>query len=189
MICATTIDGLRASRRILVLGPSGSGKTVLSGRLGKRLGLPVLHLDAHFWQEGWLATPQTEWREIVCDLLGADAWIMDGTYESTLDLRLEVADAVVLIERSRWRCLWNVVCRSFHYRKRARPDAPPGQPLDRAFLGYIWRYPGRTRGLIEQMLTRHFRGLKIVLHGSGEIDRLISALDVERTAYDTSMRG
>lgn len=177
MTSAESIAALRSSRRILVLGPSGAGKTVFSVNLGRFLGLPVVHLDAHFWQDGWVATPQVEWRKQLCGLLENDSWVMDGTYESTLELRLRVADAVVVIERPRWLCLWNVVRRNLLYRNRKRPDAPQGQPLDRAFLAYIWRYPGKTRRLIEQTLGRHFNGLVLVLNDSSQIDSLIGALD------------
>jgi len=172
-----SIDALRSSTRILVLGPSGSGKTYLSCHLGKELDLPVIHLDALFWRPGWISTPQPEWREAVETLIGAERWIMDGTYESTLDLRLPAADAVIVIDRSRWLCLWDVVCRTFAYRNKARPDAPPGQPLDRPFLRYIWHYRDQTGPLVNALIERHFSGrCAMLLHGAHDIKGLITGL-------------
>lgn len=172
-----TLDALRSSKRILVLGPSGSGKTYLSLRLGELLELPVVHLDAWFWQPGWVSTPQPEWREVVAQLINANRWIMDGTYESTLDLRLPAADAVIVIERSRWLCLWNVVRRSLAHRNKTRPDAPPGQPLDRDYLRYIWSYRENVRGLVVDLIETHFVGqCNIVLSGGPAIRRLLGAM-------------
>lgn len=172
-----SVDALCSSRRILVLGPSGSGKTFLSCHLGEQLDLPVIHLDARFWRPGWISTPQPEWREIVGTLIHADRWIMDGTYESTLDLRLPAADAVIVIDRSRWLCLWDVVRRAFAYRNKARPDAPPGQPLDRPFLRYIWHYRDRTGPLVNALIERHFSGrCAMVLHGARDVKQLIIEL-------------
>lgn len=40
--------------RILVLGPCGAGKSTLAAQLGKRLDLPVIHLDSEYWRPGWV---------------------------------------------------------------------------------------------------------------------------------------
>lgn len=170
----TVLDALIASDRILVIGPSGSGKTYLSRRLAGLLDCPVVHLDACFWRPGWISTPQAEWRLAVDALVRPARWIMDGTYESTLPARLAAADAVILLERSRWGSLLGVIQRSVAFRNAPRPDAPPGQPIDRAFLRYIWNYPVRTLPLIRQLLAEHGRDKAVVvLKGRGDVDRLL----------------
>jgi adenylate kinase family enzyme len=169
------LDALIASDRILVIGPSGSGKTYLSRRLAGLLDRPVVHLDACFWRPGWISMPQAEWREAVEALVQPPRWIMDGTYESTLPTRLAASDAVILLERSRWGSLLGVIRRSLTHRNQPRPDAPPGQPIDRAFLRYIWQYPARTLPLIRRLLAEHGRDKAVVvLKGRGDIDRLLS---------------
>jgi adenylate kinase family enzyme len=40
--------------RILIIGPSGAGKSVLARRIGERLGLPVVHVDAINRNPGWV---------------------------------------------------------------------------------------------------------------------------------------
>jgi adenylate kinase family enzyme len=39
-------------RRIMIVGQPGSGKSWLAGQIGKRLGLPVHHMDHIHWQPG-----------------------------------------------------------------------------------------------------------------------------------------
>jgi adenylate kinase family enzyme len=39
-------------KRIAVIGGGGAGKTYLAHRLGRALGLPVIHLDAHYYGPG-----------------------------------------------------------------------------------------------------------------------------------------
>jgi adenylate kinase family enzyme len=60
--------------------------------------LPVIHLDVHYWKLGWVKPSAHEWREIQRRLLVVDAWIADGNDLDTLELRLERADTVVLLE-------------------------------------------------------------------------------------------
>jgi adenylate kinase family enzyme len=173
---STGATRLRGASRILVVGPSGSGKTHLALRLGSLLRLPVVHLDAQRWRPGWVGLPDDEWRPVVRALAREPAWIMDGTYESTLDIRVPASEAVVLLERPRLLCLLGVLRRSIAGRHRARPDAPPGQPLDRAFLRYIWRYPVATRPVLLAHLREHEDTAVIVLRGRREAARLLREL-------------
>ena len=87
---------LALGRRVIVTGLAGSGKSTFSLALAAKTGLPVIHLDLHFWKPGWVAPSQTEWREKQRRVLAGDAWIADGNYDETLDLRLE---------RGRHRCI------------------------------------------------------------------------------------
>lgn len=104
---------LLLGRRIVVTGLAGSGKSTFSLALGARTGLPVIHLDLHFWNAGWTAPSELEWRERQSRVLAGDAWIADGNYHETLDLRLERADAVVVLDTPWWRCARRAFLRGF----------------------------------------------------------------------------
>ena len=71
---------LGIGRRVLVTGMAGSGKSTFSRSLAAKTGLPVIHLDLHFWKPGWVAPSELEWREKQRGLLAGDAWIADGNY-------------------------------------------------------------------------------------------------------------
>ena len=162
---------LAMAKRILVLGSSGAGKTYFSRRLGEALGIEPIHLDALFWQTGWISTAEDKWRNLVGSLLQRPAWIMDGTYERTLDLRLAAADMVISVESSRLACLWRVLKRRFSSGDSKRPDAPSRQPIDRAFLLYIWRYPVVTRLTVIDLVRQY--GQELITLRTGEIGRLL----------------
>ena len=91
-------------RRVIVTGLARSGKSTLSLALAAKTGLPVIHLDLHFWKPGWVAPSETEWREKQRGVLAGNAWIADGNYHETLDLRLERADTVVFLDLPWWLC-------------------------------------------------------------------------------------
>jgi adenylate kinase family enzyme len=100
-------------RRVIVTGLAGSGKSTFSLALAAKTGLPVIHLDLHFWKPGWVAPSQTEWREKQSRVLGGNAWIADGNYHQTLDLRLERADTVVFLDLPWWLCAGRAFLRGF----------------------------------------------------------------------------
>jgi len=91
-------------QRILVDGMMGSGKSTFARSLGARTGLPVIHLDVHYWRPGWVRPSDDEWREQQRALLARDAWVIDGNYNETLPLRLERADTVIYLNTAWWLC-------------------------------------------------------------------------------------
>ncbi|HVX45156.1 MAG TPA: hypothetical protein VHC49_14800 [Mycobacteriales bacterium] len=99
---------------------AGAGKSTLAGALAARTGLPIFHLDLYFWKPGWTEPAEAEWRENQRVLLAGDAWIADGNYHETLDLRLEYADTVVVLDLPWWLCAGRALRRGFHM-----PDGLP----------------------------------------------------------------
>jgi adenylate kinase family enzyme len=104
---------LAVGQRVIVTGLAGSGKSTLSLALAAKTGLPVIHLDLHFWKPGWVAPSATEWREKQRVVLAGDAWIADGNYHETLELRLERADTVVFLDMPWWLCAGRALLRGF----------------------------------------------------------------------------
>ena len=100
-------------RRIVVTGLAGSGKSTFALALAAKTGLPVIHLDLSFWKPGWVAPSEAEWRETQRGVLAGEAWIADGNYPETLDLRLARADTVVLLDVPWWLCSARALRRGF----------------------------------------------------------------------------
>src|SRR4030042_844008 len=109
-------------KRVLILGPSGSGKSTLGERLGRILGIPIIHLDRYYWKPNWVSTPEEEWRAKVKDLIGSDSWVMDGNYTSTLRLRASAADTIIFIDVPRRLSYLRIFTRFLRYRGSTRPD-------------------------------------------------------------------
>jgi adenylate kinase family enzyme len=164
-------------RRVLVIGPGGAGKSTLANQLGELLKIEVLHLDQFYWHPGWIETPKPEWLKTVEGLLRRDAWIMDGNYSGTLDVRLQACDTVIFLDMARTLCLWRVMKRAIMYRKRSRPDMAEGCPerLSLEFILWIWNYASRTKPQIVRMIESKAREKKIVwLRSQSDVARFLA---------------
>lgn len=165
-------------QRIVILGCSGSGKSTLARRLGDKLGLPVVHLDALFWRPGWVESDPQDFRDRVAQAVAGDRWVCDGGYSKTYDLRFPRADTVVWLERPRWLCLTRVTLRWLRHWRRSRPDMGPGCPekVDLAFYAFIWTWEKRTRPKIEAGLARYAPATpRIVLDSDAAVEAFLAA--------------
>ncbi|WP_196159826.1 DNA topology modulation protein [Reinekea sp. G2M2-21] len=133
-------------KKIAIVGSGGAGKSTLARRLGYVLGLPVVHLDNHFWQRGWVETERSRWIEIQQGFVSQEEWIIDGNYGGTMDVRFAQADTIIYLNLSRYRCIWRAIKRRIMYHGKARPDMNNGctERLDFQFLKWLWRYPRDT---------------------------------------------
>src|SRR5271170_5147145 len=101
----------KIGRRILVDGMMGSGKSTFARALAARTDLPVIHLDAHYWQPGWERPSNDAWRDRQRVLLAGDSWIIEGNYKETLALRLVRADTVISLDTPWWLCAFRALLR------------------------------------------------------------------------------
>ena len=113
--------------RVIVTGMGGSGKSTFALALAARTGLPVIHLDLHFWKPGWVEPSDDEWRTTQQRVLAGDAWIADGNYSSTLALRLGVADTLVVLDLPWSLCAGRALLRGF----RMPSELPVGSTYTR----------------------------------------------------------
>jgi adenylate kinase family enzyme len=164
-------------KRILVIGSGGSGKTTVARRLAERTGLPLIHLDSLYWRSGWQPTPADAWRAKVQTLISGDAWIIDGNYGGTLDIRLEACDTVVFLDLPRFVCLWRVVTRQLRHFGQVRPELPSGcrERLTWEFLVWIWTYPSRRRRhILRRLAALDERKRVAILPSSAAIDAFLA---------------
>ena len=176
-----SLEAVVNMKRVLILGSSGSGKSTLARRLGSTLELPVIHLDRHYWQPGWVPTPKSEWFEAVSKIVERPQWIIDGNYRSTLEMRLHAADTVIFLDLPPWLCALRATKRRIQYANRPRPDMAKGcrekifDPQFPDFIRHIMAYPNRARPDIKHRLGNISSDKRIVwLKTTNEVTQFLS---------------
>jgi adenylate kinase family enzyme len=145
---------------VLVIGMAGSGKSTFSRALSAQTGLPVIHLDVHYWKPGWIKPSESEWRETQRDLLTGSTWIADGNDPESLDLRLERADTVVHLETPWWICAGRAFLRGLHKPVGEMPEGCDDSRIRRLrdewrLVGTIWRRRRSESEHARAMISEH----------------------------------
>jgi len=134
--------------RIIIVGSGGSGKSWLSKQIAGFTGHPLYHLDNEFWRPDWIMTPLEERIKRLDEIIAGKQWIVDGNYNSVMEMRFAIADLVIFLDINRLVCAISAIKR--HGKKRS--DLP--NYLDESgifnkdffeFIMWIWSYPKTGR--------------------------------------------
>ncbi len=166
-------------KKVVIVGCGGAGKSTLARQLGHVLGLPVIHLDAKFWQPGWRMISKANEQAILQNIISQDAWIIDGNYQSTIPIRFAAADTIIFLDFSPLLCLWRILKRYRQYRGTTRPDMSEGCPekLDWSFLGWILSYRHVSRPVVLKRLMDYADNRSVLIFKNpGQVDAFIEQL-------------
>jgi adenylate kinase family enzyme len=94
-------------------GTSGSGKSTVGRAAALRLGIPYVELDAIRHGPNWTEMPDDEFTARVEAIAAGEAWVVDGNYGAVRAITGERATAIVWLDLSRARTIWQVFVRSF----------------------------------------------------------------------------
>ena len=126
-------------QRIIIIGCPGSGKSTFSKKLAKLLDLPLVHLDKLYWRANWQEVSNEEFDKLLINELKKPAWILDGNFSRTLELRLQYADHVILMNYPTLTCVFRILKRVITNHGKTRDDMTEGcnERLDLSFLKYV----------------------------------------------------
>jgi adenylate kinase family enzyme len=101
--------------RIAVIGTASAGKTTLARAIAARLNLPHIERDAINWQPGWRDLDRHDPNEFVRRAIAAiqaEAWVLDGGYNSIRDTLYRRATHLVWLDYERPVIMARVIRRS-----------------------------------------------------------------------------
>lgn len=127
--------------RIVVTGMAGAGKSTFSRALSTRTGIPVIHLDLHIWNPGWVRVSQGELLEKQRVLFAGDRWIVDSN-DVDDDLLVERADTFVVLATPWWICSWRAFRRGTRRPRGAQLPDGCNESLSQRLRdewGIVWR--------------------------------------------------
>ena len=140
----------------MIIGSCGAGKSTLARQLHEKNGIELIHLDKEYFAPNWVEPTKEDWSKTVESLIQKPNWIIDGNYGGTMDMRLNTADKIIFLNRSRWLCLYRVIKRIIMNYGKSRPDAAEGcnERFDWNFLVYTFHFNDFKRPKIFDRLSK-----------------------------------
>lgn len=145
-------------KRVIVIGSPGAGKSTFARRLRDRTGIPLVHLDMIWHQPDRTTISREAFDRKLSDILKTDAWIIDGNYGRTLELRLQSCDTVFLLDYPLDVCLASAEARI----GKQREDLPwTEEEFDEEFRQWIIDFPLSELPRIYKLLDQYGTELEV----------------------------
>ena len=92
-------DGMEVNvKKVIVIGCPGSGKSTFSKALNRITNIPLFHLDMIYWNEDKTTVEKTIFLDRLSKIIQDEEWIIDGNYNSTMELRMSACDTVIFLD-------------------------------------------------------------------------------------------
>lgn len=158
--------------KFALIGLPGSGKSTFASILGKRLNIPVYHLDKHVFEAFGKKRDKQEFIEIQKAMLEKTAWIVEGCSFSTFEMRFAKADVLIYFHFSRLVCFWRFFKRLFNYKQ----EFGGLQVMTWELLKYTWNFDKEKRGRIEELRKKYPQADFVIFKNQKEADFFLRSL-------------
>lgn len=150
-------------KKCIVIGSPGAGKSTFARKLQKKTQLPLYYLDMLWHKTDKINVSKEEFDARLGEILQKDAWIIDGNYQRTLEMRLQACDTVFLLDFPLEICLAGVKSRI----GKPREDMPWIETeFDAEFKQWILDFPTNQLPQIYVLLEKYKENKEIIIFKS-----------------------
>lgn len=165
-------------KKIIVIGCPGSGKSNFSKSLHKITGIPLFHLDMMYWNKDRTTVEKSIFLKRLSDTLELSEWIIDGNYNSTMELRLQHCDTVVFLDYPTEVCISGIMER----KGKARSDMPwvEDGEYDAEFIEFIKNYNLQNRPQVLGLLSKYRDKKAYIFTDRKQADNFLTQLQQQK---------
>lgn len=158
--------------KITIVGGPGTGKTTLAKKLGKKFNIPVYHLDRFHLLPNWKRRNRIERDKMILEKIKDDKWILEGTYEATLEERIIKSDLIIFLDYSTLAKLKGIFQRYWKNHGKEKEEIPGcKEKIDLPFIKKTIKDNHKKREKIYEILERHLDKEIKVFQNQKELNR------------------
>lgn len=147
---------LKNMNRIAIIGGPGTGKSTLAKNIGKELNLPIYHIDGIHHLKNWEKRDTEERDKMILEKVNESKWVIDGTYKSTLEIRVQKSDIVIFLNYSTIARLKGIFLRYFKTKGKERPEIPGcKEKMSLEFIKFTINWNKTKGSTIKEVLDRN----------------------------------
>ena len=166
---------ITTAKRIMIFGKPGAGKSTLALKLHSTLGLPLYHLDRHFFTHRWTKRNYDDFMRIQHELVNQESWIIDGNCTRSLETRYRRSDVCIYFNFPRRRCLLGIFKRLLHKDPAIQDRAQDCyEKITWELISYLWTFEIRVHDAIANLCTQYPHVMFIEVRRQEDLDRLIT---------------
>lgn len=152
-------------KKIIIIGCPGAGKSHFAKKLHDRTGIPLYHLDMIWHKPDRTHISREEFDEWLIKIFEEDAWIMDGDYSRTMEVRMQACDTIILFD-----LLYEICIQGIKEREGTKRDDMPWEiaEADTLFLNQVRNYIPEQLPWVYQLLHKYEHDKKVIIFRTRE---------------------
>lgn len=169
-------------KKVIVIGCPGAGKSYFAKKLHKTTGLPLYHLDMLWHRPDKTHVTRAEFDEALNEIFQEEAWILDGDFSRTMEMRMHECDTMILFDLDYETCMRGIKARE----GTKREDMPwSAAETDDALLDEVKKYIPEQLPAVYRLIEK-YKDMKnvIIFKTRGEAEDWLGQIsDVIRYAF------
>lgn len=152
-------------KKVIIIGCPGAGKSYFAKKLHSLSGIPLYHLDMIWHKKDKTHISREEFDERLKRILQEKAWILDGNYLRTMELRVKACDTVIFFDFP-----YEVCMEGIYNREGKKQDDIPWEveKADSLLLETVRNYNQAQRPHVYSLLEKYKHGKEMYIFKTRE---------------------